>query len=106
MSPNTEADDSCLPDWWLVDDLEEAMGLGGREIDLVAARAATNSLADSLEGFSTQRKFVALLGEIEDLLRTGDVAEASLRLDRWQHPKWSSPEECQDQYALAMEIRP
>lgn len=42
------------------------------------------------------------MGEIDNLLRAGNLSEAKFRLERWRHPKWEQLADCEAQYQQAM----
>lgn len=70
--------------------------------EIAAARVQARDLIGWLD---SRCDLVPILSEVDDLLRTGEVAEALHRLDRWIHPKFDSTEDCRRAYAEAMEAR-
>jgi len=87
MSPFIEDDhDSLLFD--LADALDK------KNLDIGLARQLARELHEVADDMATRDIF----GEIVDLLRSNEVDDARLRLERWMHPKWETVEDCKAQY--------
>jgi hypothetical protein len=81
-----------------------AEALDKKNTDIRRAQSLVRELIEALSGSGQHKDLAAIANEVEDLLRTGLVDDARLRVDRWLHPKWESEEDCEERYFETMGV--